>query len=177
MHKRRPKKEYEISPLTMAILSIEREDGGISTHVLEESQEYIVPKTPTKLIDEACRFFGSTLEGRLEGTRDISKITHKPPIAIDPSCGLYFFPTASPSSKDCSWIAHSHVAYIDPFDEDKTEIVFKGGKRLILDVSYGSMINQLNRTAQFRYSLEERIQSIKSSIHRKSLLLEEILRI
>ena len=85
MFERISKDDYEISPLTMAILSLTEDDGSISTHILEESYDYIVKKTPTKLIDEACRFFGSSLQGRMDGTRDISKITHKPPIAIDPS--------------------------------------------------------------------------------------------
>lgn len=167
MFERISKDDYEISPLTMAILSLTEDDGSISTHILEVSYDYIVKKTPTKLIDEACRFFGSSLQGRMDGTRDISKITHKPPIAIDPSSGMYFFPTASPTSNHCSWIAHSHVDFIDQFGHDQTVIVFKNGKRIILDVSYGSMTNQLNRTAQFRYSLEERIKTLNSAVQTK----------
>ena len=157
----------------MAILSLTEEDGTISTQILEESYDYIVKKTPTKLIDEACRYFGSSLQGRIEGTRDIAKITHKPPIAIDPSSGMYFFPTASPTSNNCSWISHSHVEFIDEFEEDKAIIVFKNGKRIILDASPGSLQNQLNRTAQFRFSLEERIKSINSAVVKKPTTFSE----
>src|SRR5690625_1024754 len=83
---------HEITPLTMAILPNYKENNVKSSHVLEESREYIVHSTPTKVIDNACKFFGSSLKGRIEGTRDISGITHKSPIAVDPSSGMYFFP-------------------------------------------------------------------------------------
>lgn len=56
------KTNYEITPLTMAVLC-KNEKGNIKTFVLEETQEYIVHSTPTKVIDHACKFFGSSLQG------------------------------------------------------------------------------------------------------------------
>ncbi|MEI3612853.1 competence protein ComK [Pseudogracilibacillus sp. SO30301A] len=158
---------YEVTPLTMAVLSGKDDKGSRNTVVLEEKKEYTVHTTPTKMIDEACKFFGSSLKGRLEGTKDISRITHKAPIAIDPSSGMYFFPTASPSNEECSWIAHSHVKDIQSIGKTKTEIIFKNGRRIIINVSYGSMMNQLQRTAQFRYSLDTRMKILKAAIENK----------
>jgi len=155
---------HEITPLTMAILPNYEENNAKSSHVLEESREYIVHSAPTKVIDNACKFFGSSLKGRIEGTKDISGITHKSPIVVDPSSGMYFFPTASPMNESCSWIAHSHIDQIFPKENNQTEILFKNGKRILFDVSYGSMLNQVHRTAQFRYSLEERIQIIRNNV-------------
>src|SRR5699024_10409985 len=120
-----------------------------------------------KVIDEACRFYGSSLRGRLEGTKNISKITHKAPIAIDHSLGMYFFPTASPSNHDCSWINHSHVQEIKPCGKKETEVVFKNGETIIVPVSYGSMLNQLQRTAQFRFSLDTRMEQLKRIIEKE----------
>lgn len=158
---------HEITPLTMAVLSKKDDEGTTNAIVLEEKKEYTVHTTPTKMIDEACKFFGSSLKGRLEGTKDISRITHKAPIAIDPSSGMYFFPTASPSNTECSWIAHSHVKDIHSIGKTKTEIIFKNGRRIIVNVSYGSMMNQLQRTAQFRYSLDTRMKILKATIENK----------
>src|SRR5690625_6254899 len=115
---------YEVTPLTMAVLSKKDEGGKTNTFVLEETRDYTVYTTPTKVIDEACKFFGSSLQGRLEGTKDISKITHKAPISIDPSSGMYFFPTASPKNKKCSWISHSHIQFIRPVKQkDRKNVV------------------------------------------------------
>ncbi|HLR71299.1 MAG TPA: competence protein ComK [Pseudogracilibacillus sp.] len=155
---------YEVTPLTMAVLSKKDKGGKTNTFILEEKRDYTVYTTPTKVIDEACKFFGSSLRGRLEGTKDISKITHKAPIAIDPSSGMYFFPTASPARNNCSWINHSYVDEIKPIGKNKTEITFNNGRRIILNVSYGSMRNQLQRTAQFRFHLDTRMKHLQNTM-------------
>lgn len=98
--------------------------------------------------------------GRQDGTKDISGITHKAPISIDPASGMYFFPTSSPRNKNCSQIAHSHIDFIQPTKNQMTEVHFKNGQKIILDISYGSMMNQIQRTAQFRYLLNDRIKKL-----------------
>jgi len=151
---------YEISPLTMAILAIENEDGVVNTKIFEAESDYLIHKSPVKMIDRACRYFGSSLRGRLDGTRDICGITHKAPISIDPASGMYFFPTTSPRNKNCSWIAHSHIDFIQSTHNQMTKLFFKNGKTIVLDISYGSMMNQIQRTAQFRYLLNDRIKHL-----------------
>ncbi|HLR79359.1 MAG TPA: competence protein ComK [Bacillota bacterium] len=149
---------YEITPLTMAILAHEDEYGNFGTWILEEQSEYFVNRTPSKIIDYACRFFGSSLKGRQEGTKDICGITHKAPISIDPSSGMYFFPTFSPMNTKCSWISHSHIEQVNPSHNQRTQLLFTNGKQIFLDISFGSMLNQIQRTAQFRYLLDNRIK-------------------
>lgn len=148
----------------MAVIPENDETGAVNSLVLEETGEYLVHFPPTKLIDKACKYFGSSLKGRLEGTKEVSRITHKAPIAIDPSTGMFFFPTTSPKNIDCSWINHSHVDYIKPEGKKQTKIIFNNGESIIVNVSYGSMLNQLQRTAQFRYSLEQRMKQVQNEI-------------
>ncbi|WP_085992774.1 competence protein ComK [Oceanobacillus senegalensis] len=152
---------YEIHPLTLAILSYRDLDENLVSKVIEEDVEYIVEKPPHQVINEACKYFGSSLKGRQDGTRDICGITHKTPISVDPSSGMYFFPTSSPKNKKCSWIAHSHISKLRKVTNHLTEITFKSGKALNLDVSYGILINQVQRTAQFRYMLNKRLKSLQ----------------
>src|SRR5699024_12406161 len=95
---------YEITPLTMAILAHEDEYGNFGTWILEAQSEYLVNRTPSKIIDYACRFFGSRLKGRQEGTKDICGITHKHQISLDPSSGMYFILTFSRHKTTCSRI-------------------------------------------------------------------------
>lgn len=150
----------EITPFTLAVLAQSGKDNA-NTSILEGEEEYFVDLSPTKLIDLACKSFGASLKGRQEGTRDISNITHKAPIAIDPSSGMYFFPTISPKNVKCSWISHSHIDQLKLAKNHCTEIIFKNGRSIIIDVSYGSMLNQLQRTAQFRYLLDNRIRYLQ----------------
>src|SRR5690606_5961525 len=109
----------------------------------------------------ACKFFGASLKGRQEGTKNICGITHKAPISIDPSSGMYFFPTTSPTSSKCSWIAHSHIDHVLRIDSKTSEIVFKNGKKVVINASYGSVMNQIHRTAQYRYLLDQRIKQLQ----------------
>jgi competence protein ComK len=152
---------HEVTPCTLAVVAKKDEKGIVHTVVLEEETEYIVEQSPSKLIDRACKFFGSSLKGRQDGTRDICGITHKAPISIDPSSGMYFFPTTSPTNSSCSWIAHSHIDQVNRATNQSTEIIFRNGKRIILDASYGSVMNQIHRTAQFRYLLDNRIRHLQ----------------
>lgn len=152
---------HEITPCTLAVVAEKGAKGIVHTVVLEEEAEYMVEQPPSKLIDHACKFFGSSLKGRQDGTRDICGITHKAPISIDPSSGMYFFPTTSPTNAKCSWIAHSHIEHVSRATNETTEIIFRNGKRIILDASYGSVMNQIHRTAQFRYLLDNRIRHLQ----------------
>lgn len=154
--------EHEITPLTMAIIARHDEYGNTHTYVMEENDEYTIHSPPSKVIDYACKFFGSSLKGRQEGTKNICGITHKAPISIDPVSGMYFFPTASPTNPNCSWIAHSHIDQVNQTDHRNTEVTFKNGKKITLGISFGSMLNQVQRTAQFRYLLDNRIQFLNN---------------
>ncbi|MCF3942047.1 competence protein ComK [Oceanobacillus alkalisoli] len=151
---------HEISPVTMAIIASRDKDGRLISYILDETAEYVSHLSPSKLIDNACMFFGSSLKGRQEGSRVISGLTHKVPISIDPASGMYFLPTYSPTSPKCSWLSHSHIGDVIQLDEGNAEVLFINGKTITLDVSYGSLTNQVRRTAQFRYKLNNRLHHI-----------------
>lgn len=153
--------QYEVNPLTMAIFTKQELNGQQRTFVMEEDEEISVNGSPLKLIEYACLFFGASLKGRQEGTRGICGITHKTPITIDPSSGMYFFPTNSPKNPKCAWISHSHIDKVRKRNGRFSEIVFKNGKTIVINVSYGSMLNQVQRTAHFRFLLDERIMHLQ----------------
>lgn len=159
---------YEITPLTLAIIPKENQNGTFSSSILETTREYVIHDSPRKVMDDACKYFGSSLKGRIDGTRDVSNITHKPPIAIDPTSGIYFFPTASPTNAKCIWVSHSHYDYIKSIDAKHTEIYFTNGKSIIVQASYGSLMNQINRTAQFRFALDHRINTLHYAMEKQA---------
>jgi len=140
----------------MAILSDKDENGKNITRILEDEVEYVLKGRPTKVIEYACAYFGSDLKGRQNGIKSISHITHKTPIPIDPRNKMYFFPTKSPSHESCSWISHTHIEDVKRIDSKSTEILFKNGRSITLDISHGIVINQIQRTAHIRYLMDER---------------------
>ncbi|WP_077623104.1 competence protein ComK [Sediminibacillus massiliensis] len=158
------KKQYEVNPFTLAVLS-EEFNGKYLSRIMEDDEVIFVEQPPSKVIDLACKYFGSSLRGRQDGTKDIFKVTHKAPISIDPSSGMYFFPTTSPNNPQCNWIAHSHIDQVVKAPNQSSQIIFTNGKSVTLDVSYGSLLNQVQRTAQFRYLLDHRIKYVGKNNH------------
>lgn len=154
-------KTVVISPHTLAVVGREEENGQSNTTIMSfhKEDDQKLDLCAKKVMDIACREFGISLRGLIEGSKMLSRITHKPPIAIDRVSGMYFFPTESPHNRSCSWIAHSHVLELEK-TERGTNIVFKNGRELFVPASYHTIINQLYRTAQFRYLLHNKMEDI-----------------
>lgn len=148
----------ELTPFTMAVVSYKNDRGKYVSRIYEDEVEYEIEGKATKVIEYACSFFCSTLKGRQDGVKAISGITHKAPVPIDPSSGMYFFPTKSPTNDNCSWIAHSHIEEIKRQNPKQTTVFFKNGRSITLNVSYGILVNQIQRTAQVRYLLDNRLK-------------------
>lgn len=165
MDKKTPVKDYELSSLTMLMLPKFDCYGHIYTKVLEEHREVIVKKSPRQIIESACIYFGSTIKGRQDATREITGFTHKVPIAVEPYNDIYFFPTHSPDLLENSWLSHSHIYQIKHVADKQTKVIFYNSQSCILDVTPGSLNNQLQRTAHLRYSFEQRIRYLQDHLH------------
>ncbi len=148
--------EYEIGEKTLAIIPV---DENISK-VLEEDAVYFVNKKTTDIIDDSCRYFGSSYIGRFEGTKHILGFNYKAPIIIEETKKLIFFPTSSPRFNNCTWI---NLKNIKKYSRQlKQSIVcFKNGKEILLDISYSSLENQIFRATRLESILNERINMKK----------------
>lgn len=145
------KKNYEINQETLAIIPI----NSNQSKIIEEDSIITINKETTKIIDDSCRYFGSSYIGRHEGTKSLLGINYKSPIVIEESGEIIFFPTASPRVNDCYWISLKHVDRIKK-SENATKIMFKNGKELELNISYGSLQNQLFRASRLQSVLRDR---------------------
>ncbi|RAK19513.1 competence protein ComK [Anoxybacillus vitaminiphilus] len=150
--------EFIVSRYTIAVLPYHH-SGFRYSKVIEEDGEYIVKMKPIEIIKQSCHYYGSSLKGRKDGTREIIGVTHKAPIAIEPLNEIYFFPTTSPNDPRCVWLSHFHVFKYEPMQGEKTCVYFNHEKSIYLDVSYHSFVNQLYRTAQLRTKLSERMEA------------------
>ncbi|MFT4414852.1 competence protein ComK [Fredinandcohnia humi] len=149
--------EYEINSYTMAIIPI-KVGNNLCSRVLEAEGECVVLMKPIDIVDRSCRFFGSSLKGRQEGTREIMGVTHKAPIIIEASNQIFFFPTSSPSKPQCAWLSHTYILDCTYEEHDWTNIIFTNKKSIQLQISQGSFKNQLHRTAQLRTIVSSRME-------------------
>lgn len=142
---------YEINSTTMAIIPLD----NMSSKVIEAHHEFVVKKSVLDIMDDSCRFFGSSYEGRHEGTKYLIGINYKSPIIVEESLELIFFPTSSPRMQDCMWLS---LAYIEKYYKAgvKTIVHFKNGKSIDLNISYGSLENQVLRATRLESVLHKR---------------------
>lgn len=142
---------YEINEETIAILPY----GEGKTKVIEVEKEFFVEESPMRIIENSCNFFGSSYNGRFIGTKKLTGVTHKSPIIIEESREIIFFPTTSPRLNECKWISHRQIKEYSKY-KYFSKIQFKNGKEIELDMSYGSLNNQILRAARLESVLIDR---------------------
>ncbi|MDQ0232235.1 competence protein ComK [Metabacillus malikii] len=149
------KKDYIINRLTMALLPSE---DGLSTTILETDEKFTIESRPLKIMDNSCRYFGSSYIGRKSGTKAVMGVTHKSPIMVDPANMIYFFPTTSSTRKNCIWLSHSHIKHHEKTTDNQTIVTFSNDEEYLLNISIGSFEKQFHRTAQLRTLMTTRIE-------------------
>lgn len=142
---------YEINNDTLAIIPID----NYKSKIIERDKEFIVDETPIKIIENSCQYFGSSYQGRFMGTKKLIGVTHKAPIIIEESREIIFFPTNSPRLYECAWISLKNLNNYKR-NNDSSEILFNNGNLLNLDISYGSLDNQVLRAARLESVLRLR---------------------
>lgn len=151
---------YEITYDTEMIIPVSNNESK----VIEKDDEYIVEQNTLKILEHSCEYFGSSFEGRKEGTKKILGITHKSPIIVEESRKIIFFPTNSPERKDCAWINLEKIDKYYKVDNKTSSILFKCGKLVNLNISYGSLTNQILRATRLKFILEDRIGKKEDNI-------------
>ncbi len=142
---------YEINPSTLAIIP----NGEEKTKVIEKNKEYIVESSAFAVMEKSCEYFGSSYEGRVKGTKAALGITYKPPIVIEESRDIIFFPTSSPTSTSCSWISLKNIKSYKRIPGG-VKIIFENDKEAIFPVSLESFENQLYRATRLESVLRKR---------------------
>lgn len=151
-------KDYMIKHSTMAVLPAIHGQETYSK-VLEEKGEYFIALPSKTIVTRSCKYYGSSYEGRREGTKELTGVTHKAPIVIEPINKMYFFPTASPSQPHCAWLSYEHITNHFSSGKANTTIVFSNGKSIELEVSKASFESQLRITAQLQTLILRRIET------------------
>ena len=151
---------YEINYDTQAILPININ----CSKIIENEEEYVINNSTLNVLEHSCEYFGSSYEGRKEGTKKLLGITHKSPIIVEESRKIIFFPTTSPDNKDCIWINLEKIENYYKIENNRSAIKFKNGNIMEFDISYGSLSNQILRATRLKYILEDRILKKEDNI-------------
>jgi len=140
---------YEINDDTLAIIPIDE----FSSKVYENSDEYVVDDTPYNIMENSCKYFGSSLDGRIHGSKSVLGSVYKIPVIVEESQKLIFFPTEALDSPSVSWISYKNIKNVEK-KGSKSLIRFNNDNSIIIDCPYFSMKNQI-----FRCNMLEAISS------------------
>jgi len=144
--------KYEFNRGTLAIVPNEKE----SSLVYEDDERYIVNNHPYKIMEDSCKYFGSSYKGRKEGARDILGAEYKVPIILEDSSNLIVFPTTSPLADDCVWISLHRLKKFERIDVNNTKIIFDNDKEIIVPCSYRTIENQVSRASRLDLIMRKR---------------------
>lgn len=144
--------KYEISRGTLAIVPNSEENSL----VYEDDGRYIVNETPFKIMEDSCKYFGSTYNGRKDSAKSILGAEYKVPIIVEENNNIIVFPTTSPSSADCVWISLGRIKYFEKIDSSNTKIVFDNNREIIVPCSYRTIENQVSRASRLDLVMRNR---------------------
>ena len=143
------KELYSINEDTLFLDWIKDNEVKVFTKIYEQDKILKLDDTPTNIIKYGCEYFGSTLEGRQKGSMSLLGIKHKVPVIVEGSMELIFFPMCSPRIRACSWVCFNNILTYKRSGYD-TEVLFKNGQKLIINISYGIFENQYMRATKLK---------------------------
>ena len=147
---------YEIDLSTVMLISLD----DIKTKIITMDDEFILDMDSKKIIDNSCKFFGSSLNDRVNMTKRLINIKSKSPIIIEESRDIIFFPLKSIREKCNIWISFNNLLKFVK-SGDKTIFYFKGNKQVEIDFSYYIIDNQVTRSLMLDYEVKKRRESLK----------------
>lgn len=149
-------KNYEINEDTYVIIG---EKFG-RTKVIEKEKQYEVVEDAYKIMDDNCKYYGSSYYGRVESSKSILNCSYKLPVIVEESSCMIFFPLKSTLLDDCTWINLNSIKYIEKVGS-KSKITFINNEEMIFDISKLSLENQIYKSSKLETTMFKRINSIK----------------
>ena len=143
---------YEINDKTLVLKPKDEK-----TVVYEEGGTITVNKTPYKIMEDSCAYYGSTLDGRKEGAANLLSNSYKLPVIVEDANNIIFFPTKSPRKKDCIWVSLNNIRDYYP-QKGYIVIEFNNGKKIKVKESYKIIDSQILKATRLGCVMQERIK-------------------
>lgn len=148
-------KNYEITSKTLALIPVNKD----KTKVIEKNKVLYYDINVMKIIDDSCNSFGSSYKGRYEGTKNLIGVSYKAPIIIEESNNIIYFPTTSPSHKNCCWISLKNIKNYKK-NNNNISILFDNNYSLEINISLSSFNNQYLNAMRLESILNKNIKKI-----------------
>ncbi|WP_165820794.1 competence protein ComK [Pueribacillus theae] len=148
--------EYIMTSDTMALVPHLNQYGELWSFGMELNRTILIRKNPKTILNDSCKFFGSSYEGRVDGTKAIMNRGKMYPIAICVPLDMYMFPLVSPNNYTCVWLSYVHIRDIDAYQTHHAKITFMNEQQLIVTKSKKLVESKKFRTGELRHQLKVR---------------------
>ena len=115
--------------------------------IVTAKQNYDFMVSFDTLINESCKYYGSSYEGRKNGSRYLLNLTSKLPIILNEKKNLVIFPMNSDRNKNNIWFMYNNILSYKRV-KNYVEITFKNKEKMIFLVSYYIFKNQMLKCGQ-----------------------------
>ena len=155
MRKKQLNNDFELSSNVVLLRSI----SDNTTELVNYNETLTIPLNSKTIIDRNCKLFGSSLNGRIESSREWLGYDYKLPIIIDEIRNLVLFPTRSVDSPKNIWISYNAI---DDYNQTKNgiELLLKNGNSIVIKESFNVFESQFIRASK----LHKRIEKLKATI-------------
>lgn len=148
--------EYFITEDTLLLVPI----GKNKTKIYDINGNYIIKKAVFDVINESCKYYGSSYGGRCIGAKSMLEMDYKLPIIMDEFKEVVVFPTCSPKLSKCIWICLNNV---ENYEKNKKNSIIKFTNKFAfeLNISYNTLENQILRATLLTMKLKKRKNTSK----------------
>ncbi len=150
---------YVMTYSTILFLPRYDEFGNLFTTVMDNNSLFVVEMEPTALIDLNLKYYGSSLRGAGDGANMILGKGQMYPVIVNEKLDLYWFPSKSPSKKDCIWFALHHIEETIELPNKHTQIIFSNGSTFIIDISKMSFDKKIQKAYKLKGKIESRTKA------------------
>ncbi|MFD1926899.1 competence protein ComK [Sporosarcina siberiensis] len=163
---------YVIKRETMYFNPKHDKHGYLYTHIVETDRVLKIALSPTELIDQNLRYFGSSFKGASQGSRAILGNVTMCPIVANEKLDFYWFPTKSPTSPNCIWFALHHIDRHESICKKKTKVFLSNGTTLDIELSAYSFERKIQRAYKLKYKIEERTRLNSVFVNESNVLYD-----
>ena len=143
------REDYVINNETVVVMSV----GFSCCKVFEKDESFEVNMSLKDIIELSCNYFGSSFEGRIEGSKYHLEYNYKLPIIIDEYRNIIIFPTKSYSDITNSIICLNQILDFEKKDNNIL-LYLTNGKNIEINDSYGLFENQYLKAQKLNMKLE-----------------------
>lgn len=96
----------------------------------------------TKILDESCLYYGSSLDGRIKASKYLTKNNSKVPIIINEKDNLLLFPIYSLRNEIGLWFVYNNIISYRKVNK-YVEVTFKNNEKILFLISYNIFYKQI----------------------------------